>query len=62
MFDPAGLREILLECFLRQRDDIALMAEKNGSRRGRALVDSQHVFISEIHIFRFIWLSIQYII
>ena len=28
--------------------------EKDGSRRGRALVDSQHIFISEIHIFRLI--------
>ena len=61
MFHPTGLRKILLECFLRQRDNIALMAEKDGSRRGRPLVDSQYVFISEIHIFRLIRLFIQYI-
>ena len=35
------------------------MAEKDGSRRGRALVDSQHIFISEIHIFRLIRLFIN---
>ena len=50
MFYPTRLGEILLECFLRESDDLSLTIKQDGTGCCCSLIDSQYIFVSEIHV------------
>src|SRR4051812_42474596 len=44
MFNPAWLRKILCEFFLRHMNNLSIMAEKDGTRARRALIQCKNIF------------------
>ena len=50
MLYPTRLRKILLERFLRECDDLSLTIKQDGPGRSCSLINSQYIFMSEIHV------------